>query len=147
MKSQSKSAQQTTREEHASHNNIQVTHPSHPLTGQTVEVVRPYRRKDDQTYWDIALPDGTRAFLPETWTEPGEAGEPSPPTELDAQVLLQLARMVAQLRTHSCAKGAPWHEQPEPVLEPVLVGATAASDRPARGSQPEATPQPSGGPP
>jgi hypothetical protein len=141
-----KNAQQTTLGDHASHsNNIQISHPCHPLVGQTVEVVRPYRRKDDQTYWDISLPDGTRSFLPETWTLQEQTSRSPALTELDAHALLNLARLVAELRGQSCQKGAPCDEQPASAVEPVLSGESAASDPLTGRSQPETTLQSSGG--
>jgi hypothetical protein len=113
--------------------------------GQTVEVVRPYRRKDDQTYWDRSLPEGTRSFLPETWTVQEQALRSPALTELDAHALLNLARMVAELRGQSCQKGGLCDEQPASAVEPVLSGEPAASDPLTGRSQPETTPQSSGG--
>jgi hypothetical protein len=139
-----KNTQQTTLGDDGSHNIIQISHPWHPLAGQAVEVVRPYRRKDDQTYWDISLPDGTRSFLPQTWTLHDQAPCSPALTELDAQALLNLARMVAQLRGQSCQKGAPCDEQPASTVEGVLSRKSAASDPLTGRSQPETTPQPSG---
>jgi len=140
-----KNAQQTTLEDDGSHNIIQISHPCHPLVGQTIEVVRPYHRKEDQTYWDISLPDGTRSFLPETWTVQGQATCSPPTNELDAHALLNLARMVAELRGQSCQKGGLCDEQPAPAVEPVLSGESAASDPLTGRSQPETTPHSSGG--
>ena len=117
------------------------------MTGQTVEVVRPYRRKEDQTYWDISLPDGTRAFLPDTWTGPGETNGSFQPTELDALALLQLARIVGELQAQTCQKGEPRDDQRVALLESVFGREPATSDCPPCGSQPEATSQSSGGQP
>src|SRR5262249_48650461 len=69
---------------------------------------------DDQTYWDICLPDGTRSFLPETWTLQGRATCSPALTELDAHALLNLARLGAELRSPSCQKGRLCDEQPAP---------------------------------
>jgi hypothetical protein len=141
-----KNAQQTTLGDDASHNNsIQISHPCHPLVGQTVEVLRPYRRKDDQSYWDISLPDGTRSFLPETWTLQGQATCSPALTELDAHALLNLARLVAELHGQSYQKGGPCDEQPAPAVEGVLSGKSAAADPLTGRSQPLSTPQSSGG--
>jgi hypothetical protein len=68
-----KNAQQTTPGAHRKRNSVHINYPYHPFTGQTVEVVRPYHSKEEQPYWDITLPDGTRAFVPASWTQGDDA--------------------------------------------------------------------------
>ncbi len=146
MRTPLKNAQQTTPGAHRKRNQVHVTYPYHPLTGQTVEVVRPYHRKEDQAYWDIALPDGTRAFVPESWTQREEAGvQPLPPPELDARAVLALAKIVADLRIPRSQRGAPGHAQAvspvgavsprAPRTAPAAIGRSQsqATSHPARG--------------
>src|SRR5262245_58015757 len=129
---------------HRRRNKVQVTYPHHPLTGQTVEVIRPYH-KGGQFYWDIALPDGTRAFVPESWTQ-ADASPPSlSPGELDARAVLALARMVADLQAHHGQRGAPSDEHPASPVGAVSARTPRAATPGPRGSQPQATSHSSGG--
>jgi hypothetical protein len=140
----SKNTQQTTPGAHRKRNRVQVTYPHHPLTGQTVEVIRPYH-KEDQSYWDIALPDGTRAFVPESWTR-GDASPPSlTPGELDARAVLALAKMVADLQAHHGQRGAPGDEHPASPVGAVSARTPRAATPGLSGSQPQATSRSSGG--
>ena len=90
-----KNAQQTTPRTRCKRNQVQVTYPHQPLSGQTVEVIRPYS-KEGQSYWDIVLPDGTRAFVPESWTRGEEDALLLTPRELDVRAVLALASTVSR---------------------------------------------------
>ncbi len=46
---------------------IRITHPPHPLFGQTLEVINP-RREKEETLWIVRLSDGSRTQLPSAWT-------------------------------------------------------------------------------
>ena len=142
-----KNAQQTTPGAHRKRNSVQVTYPYHPLTGQTVEVVRPYHRKEEQPYWDILLPDGTRAFVPESWTQSETGVQPLPPPELDARAVLALAKIVADLRTPRSQRGAPGHEQAASSVGAVSARTPRAAPAAVGRSQSQATPRSSGGQP
>jgi hypothetical protein len=130
-----KNAQQNTSGKHRSHNQIRVMHPSHPLAGQTVEVFRSYRRNNEQADWDISLPDGSRAFLPQDWTETVEIRACAGSQELDAYALLNLAKIVAELQERVRQKGAECDQLS--CMDPVPAGKPAAGDSVAGGSQPE----------
>ncbi len=47
---------------------IQVTHPTHPLRGRSLRVVRS-RRQGDELHWIAELPDGSRIQLPSSYTD------------------------------------------------------------------------------
>jgi hypothetical protein len=130
-----KNAQQNTFGKHRSHNQIQVTHPGHPLAGQTVTVFRSYRRNNEQADWDISLPDGSRAFLPQDWTETAAIGACAGSQELDAYALLNLAKIVAELQERVCQKGAERGQLS--YMDPVPAGKPAVGDSVAGGGQPE----------
>jgi hypothetical protein len=112
-----------------------VTHPGHPLAGQTVEVFRSYRRNNEQADWDISLPDGSRAFLPQDWTETAAIRASAGSRELDAYALLNLAKIVTELQERFCQKGAE-HDQLS-CLDPVPAGKPAVGDSVAGGGQSE----------
>jgi hypothetical protein len=139
-----KNTQLTAPGAHRRRNKVQVTYPHHPLTGQTVEVIRPYH-KGGQSYWEIALPDDTRAFVPESWTQ----GDASPPSltlgELDARAVLALARMVADLQAHHGQRGASSDEHPAAPMGAVSARTPRATTPGPRGSQPQATSRSAGG--
>lgn len=114
------------------------------MAGQMVEVCRPYRRKDKPPEWDISLPDGSRAFLPESWTEATEITSLASLKELDAHALLNLAKIVTELQERFSQKGAKCDEpacmDSIPSRKPKVV------DPVAGGSQPETLVQLSGEP-
>ena len=140
-----KNTQQTTPGTHRKRNRVQVTSPYHPLTGQTVEVIRPYHRKEDQPYWDIQLPDGTRAFVPESWTH-SETGRPSLSlSELDTRTVLALAKIVADLHSQCSQRGAAGHEQTLSPVGTVSARRARAARTGVGRSQSQATPPASGG--
>jgi hypothetical protein len=130
-----KNAQQNTCGKHRSHNPIRVTHPGHPLAGHTVEVVRSYRRNNEQADWDVSLPDGSRAFLPQDWTETAAIRTSADSQELDAYALLNLAKIVAELQERVRQKGAERGQLS--CMDPVPAGKPAVGDSVAGGSQPE----------
>jgi hypothetical protein len=47
---------------------IRITRQSHPLCGQSVEVLR-RRRLAGETHWIVRLPDGTASQIPSSWTD------------------------------------------------------------------------------
>jgi hypothetical protein len=87
---------------------MRVIHPHHPLYGQVVEVLRPYRRQAGESQLDIQLPDGTRVFIPESWAEPVMPSDSSSKSEaerlprawVNAETLLALAKLVVAFKTH-----------------------------------------------
>jgi hypothetical protein len=100
-----------------------------------VTVCRIYQRTKDQSYWDITLPDGSRAFVPDSWTESTGSHPASASQELALSALLNLATIVAELQDRFCQKGA---ERDEPSgMEPVPGRKPAAVDPVAGRIQPE----------
>jgi hypothetical protein len=99
-----------------------------------VEVFRPYRRKNEQTYWDISLPDGSRAFLPENWTETTEKPPLANSNELNVSTLLTLAKIVVELQDRFSQKGARCDEQsfmdPIPGRKPAAAGFIVGRSQP-----------------
>src|SRR5262245_38331686 len=61
---------------------IMITHPSHPLVGRVVPVVRRYRLRGERQ-WVIALPEGHRQFVPASWCTSlaPTSGRPSMPAD------------------------------------------------------------------
>jgi hypothetical protein len=100
-----------------------------------VEVVRPYHSKEEQPYWDITLPDGTRAFVPESWTQGDNAQSPLLSQELDARAVLALAKLVADFRLSLSQRGASCDEHAASPLGAVSACAPAAAAPGLRGSQ------------
>ena len=94
-----KNAQQNTSRK-ASHENIRLTH----LAGQVVTVCRIYQRRKDQTYWDITLPDGSRAFVPDSWTESIGNHPSTGSQELALSALRNLGTINAELQDRVCAE-------------------------------------------
>jgi len=93
---------------------------------------------------DIVLPDGSRAFLPESWTEATEILPPIGLKELNVSALLKLAKIVAELQGQINQKGAKCDEPA--CMDPVPVRKPATFDPVAGGSQPETPVQLSGEP-
>jgi hypothetical protein len=114
------------------------------MAGQTVEVFRPYRRKDKPPEWDISLSDGSRAFLPESWTEATEITPSAGLRELDAYALLNLAKIVTELQERFSQKGAKCDEPA--CMDSISSGNSTVVDPVAGGSQPETLVQLSGEP-
>ena len=141
-----KNAQQTTPGTRGKRNQVQVTYPHHPLSGQTVEVIRPYS-KEGQSYWDIVLPDGTRAFVPESWTRSEEDALLLTPRELDVRAVLALARMVADLQADRGQRGVPGDEHAIPSVAAVSARAPTAVPAAVGRSQSQAPARSSGGQP
>jgi hypothetical protein len=139
-----KNAQQTTPGAHRKRNSVHIHYPYHPLTGQTVEVVRPYHSKEEQPYGDITLPDGTRAFVPASWTQGDEAHSPLFAQELDARAVLALAKLVAALRLSLRQRGASDDEHTASPLGAVSARASTAAAPGLRGSQSQTTSRASG---
>jgi len=102
-----------------------------------VEVFRSYRRNDGcaQADWDISLPDGSRAFLPQRWTETVEKEASAGSQELEAYALLNLAKIVAELQERVCQKGAECGQLS--CMEPVPAGKPAVGDSVVGRGQPE----------
>jgi hypothetical protein len=48
---------------------IRITHPTHPLCGQSFEVLPQNGGRPDPSYILVALPDGERRFIPVAWTD------------------------------------------------------------------------------
>jgi hypothetical protein len=48
---------------------VQITHPTHPLRGQTFAVVPQFGGKPDPTQLLIALPNGGQQLIPIEWTD------------------------------------------------------------------------------
>jgi hypothetical protein len=94
-----------------------------------------YQRTKDQSYWDIALPDGSRAFIPDSWTESTGSHPSTASKELALSTLLNLATIVADLQDRFCQKGAE-HDEPSG-MEPVSGRKPAAGDPVAGRNQPE----------
>jgi hypothetical protein len=109
-----------------------------------VEVFRTYQRKDESPDWDIVLPDGSRAFLPESWTEVTEIMPSFGPKELNASALLKLAKIVTELQDCFDQKGAKCDEPA--CMDPVPLRKSATIDPVAGGSQPEISVQSIGEP-
>ena len=105
-------------------------------------VCRIYQRTKDQAYWDIVLPDGSRAFVPDSWTESTGSHPSAGSQELGLSALRNLATIVAELLDRACQKGAARDEpsgvEPFPGREPAIV------DLVAGGGQSETSVQPSG---
>ena len=114
------------------------------MAGQTVEVFRTYRRKDKPPEWDISLPDGSRAFLPESWTEATEITPSAGLKELDAYALLNLAKIVTELQERFSQKGAKCDESA--CMGSISSGKPTIVDSVVGGSQPETLVQLSGEP-
>jgi hypothetical protein len=90
---------------------VRVVHPSHPLSGQVVKVIRQASGHPGyaERCWVVELADRTHAKLPLSWAvpldEPGEtAPGVAPPLPdgpwVDVAGLLDLASMVASLTSH-----------------------------------------------
>ena len=91
---------------------IMIMHPSHPLAGQTLPVVRRYREHGERL-WVIELPDGSRQYVPASWctslassespslTGDSSVGRQSPEgsvSPLSLAALRDLAALVRHLR-------------------------------------------------
>ena len=63
-----RSTGQTTYGTHDRPDKIRITHPPHPLCGQTLSVIQ-RRREIEQSYWIVRLPDGSGVQLPAEWTD------------------------------------------------------------------------------
>lgn len=48
---------------------VQITHPTHPLRGQSFKVVPLFGGKSDPTQILIALPNGEQRLIPSAWTD------------------------------------------------------------------------------
>ena len=110
---------------YSSHKNlgsIMVVHPSHPLVGTTLPVVRRYRHRG-VSQWVIELPDGGRQYVPASWCMPvgtwaGSKSTVGIPTEgsplpesgvpvLSLSALRDLAALVRHLKeAHASREGA-----------------------------------------
>jgi uncharacterized protein DUF5372 len=81
---------------------VTITHPHHPLRGQTLELVRPPRRPNSKL--TLRHPEGRKVSVPRDWTdyEARQQGEPplTTPLEqlLDVRGLHELAGMVRFLK-------------------------------------------------
>ncbi len=76
-----------------------VTHPSHPLSGQQVEIIRVRRGPDPDLI--IRHLDGYHGAIAASWTTYASAPDALPaekPPLLDLEGLCQLARFVEQLQ-------------------------------------------------
>ena len=79
-----------------------VTHPSHPLCGQQVEIIRVRRGPDPDLI--IRHLDGYHGAIAASWTTYASAPDAFPfeePALLDLEGLCQLARCVEQLQERS----------------------------------------------
>ncbi len=97
-------------------------------------VCRIYQHRKDQTYWDISLPDGSRAFVPDSWTESTGSNLTTGSQELDLSALQNLATIIAELQDRVCQKGAVCDEpsgvEPVPGREPAVIGPVAGRSQP-----------------
>jgi len=75
---------------------IRVTHPPHPLFGQTLEVVQ-HRRAGGQTSWIALLPDGSRIGLPSYWTDHPVGRAPVPRMRSGGRATPEALRELAAL--------------------------------------------------
>ena len=112
-----------------------------------VEVVRPYHSKEEQRYWDITLPDGTRAFVPASWTQGDDAPSALFSQALAARAVLALANLVADLRLSLSQRGASYDELAASPLGAVAARAPTAAAPGLSGSQSQTTSRASGGQP
>ena len=58
----------------------------------------------DQTYWNITLPDGSRAFVPDSWTESIGNHPSTGSQELALSALRNLGTINAELQDRVCAE-------------------------------------------
>ena len=141
---------------------MQITHPHHPLSGQTVKVLRHARRPGSaEPCWLIETSTGARQLVAQAWCEPAPDSltpAPSPRPLLapvDVTILRRLVIMVRQLSasqephhdptTAPCPAAAPARPTADPA-HPGLVG--TAPGTPAAGPAhpgPDAPAQPAPG--
>ena len=128
---------------------VWICHPHHPLVGQAVAVVRPYKAAGKtEPRWLIHHPDLGTVSLPQAWTQASPLSSltplpsPMPPSLPGADVhsLLKLAMLVAALAAQPAqltqedahaADSAPFHPAP-PLAKPA--------------GRPQSPPLPSDGP-
>ena len=67
---------------------VRITHPTHPLRGQTFVVQHLFGGKPDPTQLLIALPNGERRLIPQAWTDQAKHIEYPPGTCFVAERLL-----------------------------------------------------------
>ena len=83
-----------------------MTHPSHPLCGQQVEIIRVRRGPDPDLI--IRYLDGYHGAIAASWTtyaSTADAVPSEPPALLDLEGLCQLARVIEQLQKRERLSG------------------------------------------
>ena len=95
-----------------------VEYAGHPLVGRVLPVVRRYGQRRERQ-WVIALPDGSRQYIPASWCSPLSSAEgilpvPAPPPEeeppdaaspLSLAALRDLAALVRRLQEKAAQRG------------------------------------------